>query len=827
MEDMKEEITEFMEGPAENSSHGSPKRETLTSEWNTRRTPVTRKCLFASIALNAVLSVLLICLVILFIHFSWYTCLSITPEVCLVDQLQSKADDTDDDNDIFKQISRHEIQSILHYLFENKSFQLSHPESLSHFSQNSIYAVELAGSRKQDVLDYISGNAPMPEREAKVTVFYPLKEPPIVQHLIVGPLSKPAKAIQDTAIPYKVRQVSYPELWSLYKRLSDYKELDEILMENFGAAMFNCIKNGTKKCVTIHKTPLSSAYTGERKMWLSLYYDIEYYTLHPIDMFLLMNMNSLNSSDWFVETVWYQGQLYGTFQEFITLLRGGKITSLHQRFPESGQGSSSLARSLWKPKPKSKTPRKRPPLQFEPNGHRYMIKGELLQSEIWHFRWKINLSNGPRLIDIRFKGEKIIYELSLQEIAVIYTGHNPVFATAGLADSSEGLGIRMGSLVPGVDCPSHASFLDAQISSGDFLEGANYLNSICVFELNTGLPLRRHYCNSPGHAGVFYGGLQSTPLVFRTIFAIGNYDYILDYVFYENGVIEARIHQSGYVLTSFPTEQEAIYTMNISENAAGHLHLHLFHFKADIDVMGTENRYAVYEVSLQNASLQWASNKAHSKFKYNSHLKRTEREAAFKFSFDTPKQHVIFSERHRNIFGQPRGYRISSNSWANKLLPENNGFEKSISWARYQLAITKQKDNEQTSSSMNAIFDAAEPVVDFEGFLADDENIVDKDLVAWITIGDYHLPTSEDVPNVATAGKSLSFTLSPFNYFSSDPSMESLDGIYMAKEDSLDSSSELIKFDLYDNYEENVCLPENFQIKEFVGNGSKLFMQAP
>ncbi|KAK3583568.1 hypothetical protein CHS0354_026159 [Potamilus streckersoni] len=696
-------------------------------KWNTRRIPVTRKVFLASIALNAVLSVLLIFLVILFTGLSWHKCKSITREACLVDRLQSTEDDADDGHDIFKQITKDEMQSILRHLLENKSFQLYHHESLSHFPQNFIYSVELADSRKQDVLNYISGTSPMPEREAILAVFYPLKEPPIVEHLIVGPLSKPTKTIQDKAIPYKVRQVSYPELWSLYKRLFDYKELDEILMENFGAAMFNCIKNGTKKCVTIHKTPLCSAYTGERKMWLSLYYDIEYYTLHPINMFLLMNMNSLNSSDWFIETVWYQGQLYGTFQEFLDLLRGGKITSVYQRFPESDQGYSSLVRSLrTKLKPKSNKPRKRPPLQFEPNGHRYIIKGEFIQSENWRFRWKVNLSNGPRLFDIRFKEEKIVYELSLQEIAVIYTGHNPVFATAGLADSSEGLGIRMGSLVPGVDCPSHASFLDVRISSGDFLEGADYPNSICVFELSTGLPLRRHYCNSPGHAGIFYGGLHSTSLVFRTIFAISNYDYILDYIFYENGVIETRIHQSGYVLTSFPAEQEALYTMNISENAAGHLHLHLFHFKADIDIMGTENRYAVYEVTLQNDSLQWALNKPHSKFKYSSCLKRTERDAAFKFSFDAPKQHVIFNERNRNVFGQPRGYRISSNSWANKLLPENNGFERSISWARYQLAITKQKDDEQTSSSMNTIFDTKEPVVDFEGFIADDEDIVDK-----------------------------------------------------------------------------------------------------
>ena len=59
-------------------------------------------------------------------------------------------------------------------------------------------------------------------------------------------------------------------------------------------------------------------------------------------------------------------------------------------------------------------------------------------------------------------------------------------------------------------------------------------------------------------------------------------------------------------------------------------------------------------------------------------------------------------------------------------------------WARYNLAISKRKDTEPTSSSMWNMNLPGKPMVDFHKFF-DGENITQEDLVAWINIGMHHL----------------------------------------------------------------------------------------
>ena len=52
-----------------------------------------------------------------------------------------------------------------------------------------------------------------------------------------------------------------------------------------------------------------------------------------------------------------------------------------------------------------------------------------------------------------------------------------------------------------------------------------------------------------------------------------------------------------------------------------------------------------------------------------------------------------------------------------------------------------------------------------------------QDLVAWVTLGMYHVPQTENVPNTATVGTTQSFFLTPFNYHQEDPSLSSRDAI--------------------------------------------------
>lgn len=50
-------------------------------------------------------------------------------------------------------------------------------------------------------------------------------------------------------------------------------------------------------------------------------------------------------------------------------------------------------------------------------------------------------------------------------------------------------------------------------------------NALCVFELSLGQPLLRHWADAGGSPS-YYGGVQGSVLVLRSISTVYNYDYI-------------------------------------------------------------------------------------------------------------------------------------------------------------------------------------------------------------------------------------------------------------------------------------------------------------
>ncbi|KAK0059436.1 amine oxidase [copper-containing], partial [Biomphalaria pfeifferi] len=123
------------------------------------------------------------------------------------------------------------------------------------------------------------------------------------------------------------------------------------------------------------------------------------------------------------------------------------------------------------------------------------------------------------------------------------------------------------------------------------------------------------------------------------------------------------------------------------------------------------------------------------------------------------------------------------------LVCEDVGHERTVPWARHQMVVTKHKDSEQWSSSNYAMFDSLDPVVDFTKFYTDNEDIVDEDLVLWISTGWYHLPHNEDLPVTPAVGNQIGFFLLPYNYFPECPSMGSRDAMYVEHSKNYDYSS--------------------------------------
>jgi primary-amine oxidase len=142
---------------------------------------------------------------------------------------------------------------------------------------------------------------------------------------------------------------------------------------------------------------------------------------------------------------------------------------------------------------------------------------------------------GLGLHNINYDGERIIYELQMQEAIALYSANDPLRAQTFYLDSTiGGFGGTLNKLVPGWDCPETAAYLDTYFMNG----------SLCIFERDAGFPLARHRGEK---SGSYVTVVKNNILVLRTISTIGNYDYMFDYQFFYDGSMEVTVRASGYI----------------------------------------------------------------------------------------------------------------------------------------------------------------------------------------------------------------------------------------------------------------------------------------
>ena len=103
-----------------------------------------------------------------------------------------------------------------------------------------------------------------------------------------------------------------------------------------------------------------------------------------------------------------------------------------------------------------------------------------------------------------------------------------------------GFGLLATQLRPGQDCPAGATFLDLTIADARG-EPVALKGVVCLFERPSGDPLWRH-------DEAFNGTFEmraNTELVVRMAPVVGNYDYLVDYVFDRAGDIDVRLGAYG------------------------------------------------------------------------------------------------------------------------------------------------------------------------------------------------------------------------------------------------------------------------------------------
>uniref|UniRef100_A0A8C5PWK2 Amine oxidase n=2 Tax=Leptobrachium leishanense TaxID=445787 RepID=A0A8C5PWK2_9ANUR len=677
---------------------------------------------------------------------------------------------------VFSDLNPEEYSQIVEYLKSNLGVELVNAADANP-SDNCIYYIQVQYPSKQKVLDYLDKGATKPKREAIAVIFFGNQIDPNITEYLVGPLPMPTYHEDITLqkykdkLPYYRRPVigkEYVEAYNLVYQ-QEFSTAPNFLNDVFGY-------DGTNFAALT--TVPRGFRSGDRSTWFVLFFNVSgsCFSLHPIGLEVLVDHKSLDVTKWKVLKVFYNGKYYSNMEDLEKHYKEGKVTVIRMNRAGRDDDIGSM-------KPKVASMSGGGPFQFDPVGPRYIIDKNHVNFQSWAFAFGMNVNSGLRLFDIRFKNERIVYELSTQEAIAIYGSNAPGGMITRYIDGSFGIGRFSFELVRGVDCPYLATYIDVHyLMESDTPETIK--NSICIFEHNSGIPLRRHYSNM--HS-MYYGGMTNTVLVIRAISTLINYDYIWDFIFYQNGVIETKIHATGYISSSFYFEDGQDYGSRVGEYTLGTLHTHFINYKVDMDVGGTSNRIMTQDMKFSPTSVPWQQDTTIQRPKVVREVLKKENEAAFALNEHMPR-YVHFSSNTTNKWGHPRSYRIQLVSFAGEYLPETSPVEKAMGWARYKLAVTKYKEEEQESSSIYNQNDPWNPSVTFSEFI-DNEDINLQDLVAWITVGFLHIPHSEDLPNTATPGNGGGFFLRPYNYFDLDPSIYSSDGVYFRSEEDYSSSS--------------------------------------
>ncbi|XP_062988348.1 membrane primary amine oxidase-like isoform X2 [Elgaria multicarinata webbii] len=669
-------------------------------------------------------------------------------------------------NWLFADLTEEEMVHVVQYLKSSLGAVL---EDASHASpsDNCIYSIDLHLPPKAESLLFLDHGGSRPPRQALAVVYYGNQPDPNVTEYVVGPLPEPVYH-RDVTVQKYGGQVPY------YRRpplVAEYKQMAHFLRR----AVFPTAPSFMKDVLHYDGTNLAAMTTsprglesGDRATWLVLFQNVTGYFLHPVGLEVLLDHSSLDISHWTVKEVFYNGQYYRDLAQLEREFTEGHVrVEKVKKVPVDGDFSSM------KPRVHHAEPG---PLNYELYGPRYSVRKNQVHSSSWSFAFRMDVSRGPHLFDIRFKGQRVVYELSVQDTMSIYGSSNPGGMSTRYMDASFGIGRLMNPLVRGVDCPYSAAYLNAYFLA-EAERPVTTRDAICVFEQDTGAPLRRHYSNLQS---LYYGGLPGTALVFRSVTTIGNYDYIWDFMFYPNGAIESKVRATGYISSSFLYGDGLNYGNKVGDHTLGTIHTHFIGYKVDLDVAGVKNSLLANDMTFETVKVPWSPDREILQMKMVKKVLDTEDKAAFRLHDNMPR-YIYFASDSTNKWGHKQGYRIQSISFAGDHLPESDSMERAVSWGRYKLAVTKRKEEEPFSTSIYNQNDPWTPSVAFADFI-DNETIVNEDLVAWITTGFLHIPHAEDIPNTVTLGNAVGFLLRPYNYFDDDPSIYSPDSVFFTSE---------------------------------------------
>ncbi|HHP8866718.1 primary-amine oxidase, partial [Acinetobacter baumannii] len=297
----------------------------------------------------------------------------------------------------------------------------------------------------------------------------------------------------------------------------------------------------------------------------------------------------------------------------------------------------------------------------EPEGKNFSITGQTIHWGNWCLHVALDSRVGLQLSTVTYKDKgvkrKVMYEGNLGGMVVPYGDPDIGWYFKSYLDSGEyGMGTLTSSILPGTDAPDNAVLLDAVIA--DYKGQQQVIpNAIAVFERYAGPEYKHHE---------IFGNQDASEarheLVVRWISTVGNYDYMFDWVFSQNGVIGINAGATGIeavkgvkarTMHDSTAKEDTKYGTLIDHNIVGTTHQHIYNFRLDMDVDGENNSFMHMDPVVK------ANDKGGvrtSSMQIDSKVITNEQNAAEKFDPSTIRLLTNFNKE--NKLGNPVSYQL-------------------------------------------------------------------------------------------------------------------------------------------------------------------------
>jgi primary-amine oxidase len=409
----------------------------------------------------------------------------------------------------------------------------------------------------------------------------------------------------------------------------------------------------------------------------------------------------------------------------------------------------------------------------QPQGTNFTRNGNFVEWQKWRFHLRFERRPGVVISLVTYDGRSVLYQGSLAEIFVPYQDPDTNWFYRTYMDAGEfGLGLLSSPLRLGLDTPENAVLLDALVSAAIPVPEIPVVplplpQVVGIFERLTGNPAWRHFELFAGPQPA-YEGRADVELVVRSIAQVGNYDYLIDWVFNQSGVIRVDVALTGIdapktvrgvTLASPTAAQDTRFGALIAPNLVATNHSHFFNFRLDVDIDGRNNSFVLGHLERKSPvpgprKSVWAVEE-----------RRLDREADGRLDHDHSLWKVVNPSR-KNARGYNTGYLIETHSHADALLRKDD--YRRAGFIDHTLWITRHNADQRFASGDTPNQHPGEPGL--PEYQANNQSIVDADVVLWLTIGHHHVTATEDFPVLSL--EPLSFKLRPANFFDRNPALD-------------------------------------------------------